>query len=244
MKAKWKRIYKNRTICYEGFAIQKHPYGAGTEYYANGVKHYEGVFGFKGLRCGREYYPNGKIRFEGVYHENRKWGPNIPSAGRFYSENEKLLFEGKFEIKKSGNLAWPSVAVPKEFGSITKYKTDHSPDYFLEMPLPLWKRINYKIRCFPETLRLKCFLFGRKLKKLPAVTLNEYTEFVRKCYFYNPKAMAQWQVDYFDSEEAQKHIKQQYKYDINRFNNGEIGYASLTNGCPSSVAYCLEWMAE
>ena len=81
------------------------------------------MFDVKGLVYGREYYPNGKIRFEGAYKINHGYGPNYPEYGRCYNEDGNMYYEGKLSVKRSG-LGWPSVKMPKEFGSIPQSHPD------------------------------------------------------------------------------------------------------------------------
>lgn len=72
-------------------------------------------------------------------------------------------------------------------------------------------------------------------------TLKEYTELVKKDYLAHNEAISEDEaMRYFDSEEAQSHIKSEYESDMRKFKNGEIG----VNGFASGVAYCLYMMYE
>ena len=241
MKARWKKIYKKHVLCYEGFAIHRFPYGFGTEFYADGSKYREGIYGFKGLVKGTEYYPNGNIRFEGIFEEWMHYGPNPPVWGRFYSSDGECIYQGESELRY-GNVAYPFIVIPESYGEITKYQDEYRPDYFRSMPKPYPLQAWHWLLKAPHRIHIKCFLLWRKLLKKPAVTLEEYTALVKKHYFDDEK-MPEWRIKYFYSSEAQKHIEKEYKSDIKEFENKEMSYEALTYGCPSGVAYCLEMMA-
>ena len=114
-KPVWKTIKnENGTILYEGHMIYEKAYGSGTAFYENGAPFHEGLFGVKGLICGREYYPNGQLRFEGTYKINRGYGPNYPEYGTWYSESGEELYNGKFEVERSG-LGYPFVKKPEGY---------------------------------------------------------------------------------------------------------------------------------
>ena len=76
-------------------------------------------------------------------------------------------------------------------------------------------------------------------EKIP--TIEEFTELVKKDYLALNEAISEDEaMRYFNSEEAQSHIKLSYESDMRKFKNGEIG----VNGFTSGVAYCLFMMYE
>ena len=99
-------------LLYEGYLLNDRPYGLGTVYFANGNKYQEGVFDFKGLVQGREYYPSGQLRFEGTFVMNTAYGPNFPRLGSLYDEDGRLVFSGKFEVKRGG-VGYPMMKYPR-----------------------------------------------------------------------------------------------------------------------------------
>lgn len=118
MEQIWNKIiHPDGILLYEGFTLNGKAFGAGTSFYPDGKPFHEGVFGIKGLILGREYYPNGQVRFEGVYHNGRDhYGPNCPDYGIWYSQDGTRLFEGRFEIQRSG-IGYPTVKRPEGYGS-------------------------------------------------------------------------------------------------------------------------------
>ena len=112
-KIEHKRLFgENNELIYEGYASNGKPYGLGTLYFKNGNKFQEGIFDLKGIVEGKEYYPNGNVRFEGIWQINTAYGPNYPTWGSLFDENGKLMFSGKFEVKKGG-VGYPMMKYPK-----------------------------------------------------------------------------------------------------------------------------------
>lgn len=101
-------------LAYEGNTLHNAPYGFGKAYFSNGNVYREGIFDIKGIVQGREYYPSGRLRFEGEWCLTRGYGPNAPCEGDAYSEDGKLIYFGKFEIKRGG-VGWPMIQKPKGF---------------------------------------------------------------------------------------------------------------------------------
>lgn len=99
-------------LLYDGYTLNDKPYGLGTLYFKNGSKYQERIFDFKGLSEGREYYPNGNVRFEGIWMINTAYGPNFPILGNLFDENGKLMFSGKFEVKRRG-VGYPMMKYPR-----------------------------------------------------------------------------------------------------------------------------------
>ena len=119
MKEKWKKIFsKDHKLMYEGFVVDGLPYGTGTSYYENGNKCQEGVFDEKGLVHGREYYMNGNLRFEGTYTKNKGRGPNYPTFGTCYDEDGNEIYYGELTIRKLGDMGFPKIVKPEEYGFI------------------------------------------------------------------------------------------------------------------------------
>ncbi len=117
-KEEWNRIFsKDGKILYEGTTYKNKPCGVGVTYFENGKKYQEGSFGIKGLLSGKEYYPNGKLRFEGEFKLNKAYGPNSPKNGSFYDLSGSLVYQGEF-IARYGSVGYPSIIIPKEYGSI------------------------------------------------------------------------------------------------------------------------------
>ncbi len=104
----------NGNLVYEGYTLDYAPYGFGKAYFADGSLYREGIFDIKGIVQGKEYYPSGQIRFEGEWSLTRGYGPNAPYDGNAYSENGKLIYSGKFKIKRGG-VGWPMIQEPKGF---------------------------------------------------------------------------------------------------------------------------------
>ena len=115
-------------VMYRGWTFHDKPYGVGVEYWQNGQKYREGLFGFRGLLQGIEYYPNGKIRFWGNFHAHRSYGPNPPVIGELYDETGKLLYSGEFTIT-TGGVGYPVVVDPKAYGPIIQRDAPKS-DYY------------------------------------------------------------------------------------------------------------------
>ena len=99
-------------LLYEGYVLNDKPFGLGTVYYPNGNKYQEGIFDFKGLVEGREFYPSGQLRFEGIFVLHTGYGPNYPKKGNLYDEDGKLMFTGKFEVRRSG-VGFPMMKYPR-----------------------------------------------------------------------------------------------------------------------------------
>lgn len=115
----------------------------GTTYYKNGNKHQEGYFQLGGMLAGKVYYPSGRLKFEGVYvdkhnkftnengeviagdgkvlyirtgdHTVSYYGPPYPLSGKFYDEEDNLLYEGDFTIGFQGGVGYPKVRNPEGF---------------------------------------------------------------------------------------------------------------------------------
>ncbi|MCC8196549.1 MAG: hypothetical protein LIO49_07105 [Ruminococcus sp.] len=119
----------------------------GVSYYRNGNKYREGKFQREGLLEGKEYYKSGALKFEGVFNDKRRsesynksgiitdedievspdgeetirwdyFGPSYPVEGKFYSEDGKLVYEGKFKVIHDGSLRFPIVVYPKGYGDL------------------------------------------------------------------------------------------------------------------------------
>ena len=110
-----KKIYDEfGTLLYEGYTLHNAPYGFGKAYFGDGKLYREGIFDIKGIVQGKEYCPSGHLRFEGQWSLTGGYGPNAPYDGRAYDEDGKLIYSGKFEIKRGG-VGWPMIQKPKGF---------------------------------------------------------------------------------------------------------------------------------
>ncbi len=76
-------------------------------------------------------------------------------------------------------------------------------------------------------------------------TLEEYRDMVKKAYLkhYSDKLYAKAE-KYFNSEEAQKEISEQYQSDIKKLKSGEITDKVFRNGSVSGTAYTLYLMQD
>lgn len=101
-------------LLYEGYTLNYSPYGFGIAYFADGSIYREGIFDIKGIVQGKEYYPSGQLRFKGQWSLTTGYGPNAPYDGEAYDEDGKLIYSGKFEIKRGG-VGWPMIQKPKGF---------------------------------------------------------------------------------------------------------------------------------
>ena len=110
-------------LVYEGYTACGYPYGFGRLYFDNGNIYQEGIFDFKGLREGKEYYYNGQLKFEGIWSMTNGYGPNAPRIGNVYDEKGKMVFSGKFEIKKGG-VGWPMIKYPSGYRNNEKNRPD------------------------------------------------------------------------------------------------------------------------
>lgn len=111
----YKKIFSEEgKLLYEGYTLHNAPYGFGTAYFDNGNIYREGIFDIKGIVQGKEYYPSGQLRFEGIWALTGGYGPNAPYDGNAYGEDGKLIYSGKFEIKRGG-VGWPMIQKPKGF---------------------------------------------------------------------------------------------------------------------------------
>lgn len=142
-QSKYEKLYNDDGLLYEGYTINGKPYGLGVLFFDNGEIYREGVFDFKGIRMGREHHYNGRVKFEGTWTINHGYGPNAPRIGNVYDEDGKLVFSGKFVIKKGG-VGWPMIKYPRCYRNIEKKspKIDYVRDEdFKEVGIKdYWKR--------------------------------------------------------------------------------------------------------
>lgn len=111
----WKKIYNKGVLAYEGFVVNNRAFGMGISYYKNGQPLHEGFWGIKGLLRGKEYYPDGQLHFCGDYKLNNGYGPNYPINGTCFSEDGKMIHQGKITVERSG-LGYPFVRDPSGYG--------------------------------------------------------------------------------------------------------------------------------
>ena len=76
-------------------------------------------------------------------------------------------------------------------------------------------------------------------------TLEEYRDLVKKAYVkhFTERQMTN-AMKYFDSDEAQKEIKEQYNSDIKKLKSGEITDNVFRHGSVSGTAYTLYLMQD
>jgi len=78
-----------------------------------------------------------------------------------------------------------------------------------------------------------------------ALTLEQFTDLVKEKYLeLGPAKSDKDALKYFFCDEAQNHIKAEYKSSLNDFNNGELGLEGFRIGEVGKVAYCLFMMYE
>lgn len=110
-----KKLYGDEgRLLYEGYTLDGAPYGFGVMYFPDGTVYREGIFDVKGIVQGKEFYPSGQLRFKGTWSITYGYGPNAPREGEVYSEDGKLTFRGKFDIKKGG-VGFPMILNPKGY---------------------------------------------------------------------------------------------------------------------------------
>ena len=117
----WKKLFRtDGSVAYEGFTENGKPHGAGAAFFQNGNIYQTGIFGEKGLLLGQEYYDNGQMRFDGVYEYHSHYGPNYPVFGRCYYRDGKLMYSGKLKVRFMGNLCYPHVDLPEDYGPVAQ----------------------------------------------------------------------------------------------------------------------------
>ena len=80
-------------------------------------------------------------------------------------------------------------------------------------------------------------------EKIP--TIEEFTELVKKEYLALNEAISEEEaMRYFNSEEAQSHIKSEYEDCLEDFKNGDLNVECFREGEVGKVAYCLFMMYE
>ena len=76
-------------------------------------------------------------------------------------------------------------------------------------------------------------------------TFENYRDMVKKSYLASCGDKERTKASkYFDSEEAQDVIRENYESDIKKLKNKEITEKVFCNGCVDGVAYCLYLMME
>lgn len=78
-----------------------------------------------------------------------------------------------------------------------------------------------------------------------ALTIEQFTDLVKEKYLeLGPAVSDKDALNYFYGEEAQNHIKSEYKSSLYDYNNGELGIEGFRIGEVGKVAYCLFMMYE
>ena len=78
-----------------------------------------------------------------------------------------------------------------------------------------------------------------------ALTLEQFTGLVKEKYLeLGPAESGKDALKYFFGDEAQNHIKAEYKSSLENFNNGELGLETFRIGEVGKVSYCLFMMYE
>lgn len=86
---------------------------------------------------------------------------------------------------------------------------------------------------------------GRNVITKKALTLEEFTDLVKEKYLELGLAESgKDALNYFWGDEAQNHIKTEYKSSLENFNNGELGAEGFKIGKVSAVANCLHMMCD
>lgn len=86
---------------------------------------------------------------------------------------------------------------------------------------------------------------GRNVITKKALTLEQFTGLVKGKYLeLGPAESGKDALNYFWGDEAQNHIKTEYKSSLENFNNGELGLETFRIGEVGKAAYCLFMMYE
>lgn len=86
---------------------------------------------------------------------------------------------------------------------------------------------------------------GRNVITKKALTLEQFNSLVKEKYLeLGPAESDKDALKYFRGDEAQNHIKTEYKSSLENFNNGELGLETFRIGEVGKVAYCLFMMYE
>ena len=86
---------------------------------------------------------------------------------------------------------------------------------------------------------------GRNVITKKALTLEQFNSLVKEKYLeLGPAESDKDALKYFRGDEAQNHIKTEYKSLLENFNNGELGLEKFRIGEVGKVAYCLFMMYE
>ncbi len=222
----WKRLYDEKGILvYEGFTKNNKPCGAGASYFTNGTVYQEGLFGVKGFLCGREYYPDGTLRFEGIYTLNTGYGPNYPRYGFFQTRDGSYSYEGKFRVSRGG-VGYPRVEEPEKY----VLNPGNRPD----IPPLMWVDENPEQYLDPNEMP------GDQDGTMP--TFEEFKAAVEKDYLERENTEVSRR--YIKTNEAQKHIRNEYASNVREFKEGKITRNIFMKGGVYAVSNCLFLMTD
>ena len=87
-QGKWKKLYSNQRVRYEGQFKDDKPYGLFKYYYENGKLQATNNHVGNGTVANHVYHPNGKIKAKGIFREQKK-----DSLWQYFNENELLVLE-------------------------------------------------------------------------------------------------------------------------------------------------------
>lgn len=76
------------------------------------------------------------------------------------------------------------------------------------------------------------------------MTYEEYRAEVKMGFCYYWDNLTDEEVEDYFKREGEALVKERYNTDIEAYNKGEIPFNVLIEGCPASVAYCLQLMYE
>ena len=110
-----------RSVAVQWEEINGYPKSLGFIFYETGELRGAGILQRGGLYQGKEFYQSGRLKFVGQYNERETgeyYGPPYPVEGKFYSEDGKLLYDGRFHIGKQGGVGYPRVILPEGYGKL------------------------------------------------------------------------------------------------------------------------------
>jgi len=87
-QGKWKKLYSNERVRYEGQFKDDKPYGLFQYYYDTGKLQATNNHIGNGKVANHVYHPNGKIKAKGLFREQKK-----DSLWQYFNENELLVLE-------------------------------------------------------------------------------------------------------------------------------------------------------
>jgi antitoxin component YwqK of YwqJK toxin-antitoxin module len=114
-QGKWKKLYSNERVRYEGQFKDDKPYGLFQYYYETGQLQATNNHIGNGKVANHVYHPNGKIKAKGVFREQKK-----DSLWQYFNENELLVLEETY-ILDTLNGAQKTYYENKQLGEETNF---------------------------------------------------------------------------------------------------------------------------